>query len=334
MITDARVLQPEFIPKEVKHRDAEVTHLSSVLHPILDDEPTDSAFLFGPSGVGKTCIAQFTVERLRETVVELNHQYVNCWEDYSRFNTLYRILDGISQTIDIHRQSTPKDVLLERLRGYDGPPYIVILDEVDQLEDKSLLYDLYRIPNLTMILIANDEESLFADVDTRLNSRLSSCERIQFRNYHENELVAILEDRIRWGLEDGVVDTRNLETIATNAAGDARVAIGILRRAVRTAHAESSTAITSEMIERVTPEAKTEIKQKTVDRLTTPQQLLYDIIEEHGAISPAALYKAYDERAADPKSQRMVRNYLSKLEHYNLICSTGNTKARTYTLQK
>lgn len=34
MITDARVLQPEFILREVQHRDAEVNYLSSVLDPI------------------------------------------------------------------------------------------------------------------------------------------------------------------------------------------------------------------------------------------------------------------------------------------------------------
>ena len=61
MITDARVLQPEFIPSEVKHRDAEVNTLSSVLRPLINGERTDPAFLYGPSGTGKTCIAQFTV---------------------------------------------------------------------------------------------------------------------------------------------------------------------------------------------------------------------------------------------------------------------------------
>lgn len=113
MITDARVLQPEFIPTEVKHRDAELNTLSAALNPITHEKPADATFLFGPSGVGKTCLAKFIVEQLRETVVDLNYQYVNCWEDYSRFKTLYRILDGVNHTFDVHRQSTPKDVLLE-----------------------------------------------------------------------------------------------------------------------------------------------------------------------------------------------------------------------------
>jgi len=330
MITDARVLQPEFIPREVQHRDAEVNYLSSVLNPITQGQRADPALLHGPSGAGKTCIAQFLVEQLREEVVNLNHQYVNCWEDHSRFKTLYRLLDGIGRTVDVHRQSTPKDVLLERLKERDDSPYVVILDEVDQLEDKLLLYDLYRIPHLTMILICNDEDGLFASMDERLNSRLTDCERIRFRSYHEMELVAILSDRVRWGLTDGSIDTSCLELIAANAGGDARVAIGILRRAARKAKESPVDEITADIIQEETPEAKSEIKQRTVDRLTTHQKILYDIITETGEIAPQKLYNAYCDRAADPKTKRMVRNYLSKLEHYNLITAEGNTKARVY----
>ncbi|MFP8890694.1 Cdc6/Cdc18 family protein [Natrialbaceae archaeon A-CW2] len=330
MITDARVLQPEFIPREVTHRDGEVNALSSVLQPILNGHSADPAFLHGPSGVGKTCIAQFTVERLRENVVDLNHQYVNCWEDYSRFKTLYTLLDGINKTVDIHRQSTPKDLLLDRLRDYNGPPYVVILDEVDQLEDKTLLYDLYRIPDLTMILIANNEEGVFADVDNRINSRLANATRIHFRQYQHDELVAILRDRVRWGLNPNAITTEGLNMISNNAAGDARVAIGILRQAARTSKAQQLNEIPERVIRKVTPEAKSEIKQKTVERLTTHQEVLYEIITEHGEIPPSQLYDEYCTRVADPKTQRMVRNYLSKLEHYNLIAADGKTRGRVY----
>ncbi len=330
MITDARVLQPEFIPREVTHRDAEVNTLSSVLQPILNGHSADPAFLHGPSGVGKTCIAQFTVERLRENVVDLNHQYVNCWEDYSRFKTLYTLLDGINQTVDIHRQSTPRDLLLDRLRDYDGPPYVVILDEADQLEDKTLLYDLYRIPEFTMILIANNEEGVFAGVDNRINSRLANATRIHFRQYHHEELVAILQDRVRWGLEPDVISTDGLTLIANNAVGDARVAIGILRQAARAAKANQLNDIPDEVIRNVTPEAKSEIRQKTADRLTAHQEVLYDIVTEYGEIPPSELYDEYCTRVTDPKTQRMVRNYLSKLEQYNLIEADGKTRGRIY----
>ncbi|MFP9193941.1 Cdc6/Cdc18 family protein [Natrialbaceae archaeon A-CW1-1] len=330
MLTDARVLQPEFIPREVKHRDAEVNTLSSVLRPITDGQPADPVFLYGPSGVGKTCIAQFTVERLRECVVELNHQYVNCWEDYSRFKTLYQLLDGIDHTIDIHRQSTPKDVLLDRLREYTGPPYVVILDEVDQLEDKSLLYDLYRIPNLTMVLIANREVELFAHLDDRLTSRLAASTRIQFHPYSNSEITSILTDRVQWGLAGNIISQEQLKLIANHATGDARVAIGTLRNAARHAQQHHLDEITPHVIRKVVPEAKTEIQQKTINQLTHHQQVLHEIITEHDEITPKRLYEEYRVRVENPKTDRMVRNHLSKLEHYNLIKRNGNTKARVY----
>ncbi len=331
MITDARVLQPEFIPNDVKHRPAEVSHLSDTLRPIVDGGRAETSFLYGPSGAGKTCIAQFTIEQLRENVVALNHQYVNCWEDHTRFKTLYRILDGVGSTFDIHRQSTPKDELLERLRDYDGPPYVVILDEVDQLQDKSLLYDLYRIRNLAMVLIANREEDVFSTLDGRLNSRLETCTRIRFSQYDLSELVTILEDRARWGLEPDAIDTEQLEIIADYAAGDARVAIGIFRNAARVAQQNNNDRITTEIIDRVVPETKSEIRQKTTDKLTEHQEVLYELITEAGDIGAGDLYDAYCDKVVDPKTRRTMRNHLSKLEQYNLIAATGKTKARSYS---
>jgi len=89
-----------------------------------------------------------------------------------RFQTLHRLLEGIDRAYDIHRQSTPHDVLLDRLRDYDGPPYVVILDEVDQLQNKDLLYELHRIRHLSIIFIANREEDIFTSLDERLQNRL------------------------------------------------------------------------------------------------------------------------------------------------------------------
>lgn len=332
MITDARVLQPEFVPGDVKHRNAEVSHLTDTLRPITTGDRAETSFLYGPSGTGKTCIAQYTVEQLREQVVDINTQYVNCWEDYTRFKTLYRILDGIGKTIDIHRQSTPRDELLERLRDQTTSPYVVILDEVDQLEDPSLLYDLYRIRELTMVLVANREEDVFGRLDERLNSRLSSCARIRFGQYEVSEIVTILEDRVQWGLREDAITQDGIELIADQAAGDARKAIGILRNAAQTAKYGDEDTITSAVVRQAVPEAKSELQRKTVEKLTEHQQVLYEVVKENERIEPSVLYDRYCEQVTNAKSKRMMRNYLSKLEHYNLIESRGETKGRVYRL--
>ena len=329
MITDARVLQPEFVPNDVKHRSNEVSHLSDTLRPIIDGNRAETTFLYGPSGAGKTCVARYTIDRLRENVVALDHQYINCWEDHTRFKTLHRLLEGINRAYDIHRQSTPRDEMLARLRDHDEP-YVVILDEADQLKEKSLLYQLYRIPNLTMVLIANRQEDVFSELGSRLNSRLQACARIKFGRYSINQLVTILEDRVQWGVNPGAIDAEQLELIADHAAGDARAAIGIFRHAAKVAQREGHDRITASVIDGVVSEAKSEIRQKTTEKLTEHQQALYDIITNTGEITPGNLYERYCAAVSDPKTKRTVRNHLSKLREYNLITANGANRGRSY----
>jgi orc1/cdc6 family replication initiation protein len=330
VIRDARVLQDDFIPKEVAHRDPEVNRISDALAPITDGDSGETTFLFGPSGVGKTCLAQFVTERLREQILDLETCYVNCWEDYNRYRTLYRVLDGVTTTHDIHRQSTPQDVLLERLRGLDEAPYVVILDEVDQLQDTRALYDLYSIPQITMVLIANREEALFAGFDDRLRSRLRSSVRVRFDAYGSDALVAILRDRVRWGLSDDSIGPGVLERAADAAAGDARVAIGTLRRAAREATTAGHDRITTDLVTDAVPEAKAAIHQKNVAQLTPDQRVLYEVVTEYDEIAPGELYDEYARRVSDPKSKRTVRKYMGKLAQYNLVDAEGEKRGRRY----
>ena len=332
MIEDARVLRDEFVPLEVCHRDPEVNHLASVLAPITDGQPADTALITGPTGTGKTCIAQFTVGRLRRAHLDVDYQYVNCWQNYSRFRVLYSILEDLGRTIDVHRQSTPRDELLDRLKQYDGPPCVVILDEADQLEDKRVFYDLHALPRFSMLLIANDEETLFAGEDERLTSRIRGCERIHFDRYTLEELTAILDARAWWGLEAGAIQRSELRTIADAAAGDARVAISILRSAARQAQREEAERITPNLIQSAIPTTRNEVRRKALDTLTPDQRALYEIIDEHGEIEPSALYDAYRERVSNPKTNRTVRNYLRKMTQYDLIVAEGTSRDRTYRI--
>lgn len=332
MITDARVLRQEFVPGDLEHRDAETTHLSETLAPIADGETPETVIMHGPSGVGKTCVAKYMGDQLRQEVLDAEFQYVNCWQHYSRYRALHRILEGLGQTLDIHRQSTPRDELFERLRQYDGLPCVVVLDEVDQLEDTRLLYHLHELPQFSMILIANREEAILRAVDERLTSRLTGSERIRFDAYHEDELVSIMTARVRWGLVENAIQDAQLRRIADAAAGDARIALSILRSAARRANRACDEQITDEQIETAIPAGRDEVRQKSIDTLIHHQRVLYRIIEEHGEIEPSSLYNAYREHVGEPKSDRTVRNYLTKMVHYNLIIADGTSRDRIYRL--
>lgn len=267
-------------------------------------------------------------------MIDVAEKYINCWQDYSRFRMLYRILEGIGVTHDVHRQSTATDVLLERIQSFDDAAYVVVLDEVDQLEDLGVLYQLYQISNLSMILIANREEEFFFQLDERIRSRLQSGTRVQLDRYGLDELVSILADRVQWGLTEGAVRTETLERIADAAAGDARIALGVLRVAAQQADRQGMDRITPELVDASVPEAEEDIRRKSVDQLTADQRILYDIISEHGAVEPGCLYSEYRKRVDEPKTRRTMRNYLSKMQRYKLIVAEGENRGRKYRLQR
>ena len=332
MIRDARVLRAGFVPREVEHRDAEVNHLSSVLEPFTNGEPADTAIVTGPSGAGKTCISKFVTERLREEVLDVEATYVNCWRNYTRFRTLYQILDNLGATIDIHRQSTPHDELVDRLQQHDGPRTVVILDEVDQLEDPSVIYDLHSLPQFAIICIANKEKELFSRVDDRLVSRLRSSEYVRMDKYHDDQLYDILSARAKWGLDEDIITDDQLYRVADAAAGDARLALGILRTAASTADRENRDRITDDILLNAAEDARAQIKQKGLDSLTPHQRVVYDTVREHGPLGPSEIYVRYTEEVNDPRTKRTIRTYLSKMEQYNLLEAEGTSRDREYSL--
>ena len=329
MIWNARVLQDEFLPKEVVHRHTQMNRIAGALEPVVEGDKPQNAFLVGPSGAGKTCIARYSLDRLQEQLLEVDTHYVDCWQHSKRFRVLYKVLEGVGTTYDIHR-STPHDEMLQRLETLDTP-YIVVMDEVDQLEDKDVLRELYAIPNITMVLIANREEDVVATLDERIQSRLRSSEKIRFEKYGDDEIYSILQDRVRWGLDPECISSGQLRRIAEAAAGNARDAISILRSAARRAELNDQETISNTLIEEAVPEARAEIRQKNVERLNAHQQALYNVICDVGEISPSDLHSRYEDVVDEPRTKRTCRNYLSKLQRYNLINAHGEGRSRVYT---
>ncbi|GAB3021481.1 Cdc6/Cdc18 family protein [Natronobiforma cellulositropha] len=329
MIVDSRVLREDFVPSEVRHRHDEVSHLSETLEPLLCDEPPETAFLFGPTGVGKTCIARYTLAALREQRPDVRVAYVNCWQEYTRYRVLYRVLEALERAFDVHG-STPTADLFDRLARADERPIVVVLDEADQLEETEVLYDFHRLRHVSPVLIANREEELFAHFDDRVRSRLRAGTRVYLERYRADELVAILEERVRQGLEPGVVDEPQLRAVADAAAGDARVAIGTLRTAARLSSQRGRERITDEVLETAIPDTRAAIRRETIEGLIEHQRVLYELITDAGEIAPRDLYDAYETRVDEPKTTRTLRNYLTKMVHYDLIEARGRKRGRTY----
>lgn len=125
--------------------------------------------------------------------------------------------------------------------------------------------------------------------------------------------IAILRDRVRWGLEENAVCEEQLHWIADSAGGDARVAIGALRAAAQVADRRSLPSLTDGILQEAALEAKAEIRQQNIEKLNEDLRTLYNIISTCERIPLAELYEQYCVALETPKSQRMVGNYLQKM---------------------
>lgn len=329
MLHNARVLSADWVPRDVVHRNAEKNRLRNALQPVLDDEPPEDIFIDGPSGAGKTCLSRFTTRKLEEQTFGVHTHYVDCWQHSTKASLLMRVLEGVDTTHDIHpKEGTDK--ILDRLSTVDEP-YVTILDEADQIQDSGILRQLWSIPKLTLILIANRERDVLDPLDERLRSRLRGAVSIHFDKYSHAELVAILKSRADAALEPQSINESELDVIADKAAGNARDAISYLRQSAREADWEGDDTITREHIQTAIPAAQDSIRRHSLSKLNDDQRVVYEVLDDLGCASPKEIYEVYVENQPDPRSKRTVRKYLKKLVNYNLAEVEGAGPSRVYT---
>lgn len=327
MITNARVLREGWVPRDLEHRDGQVGALTSALQPITRGEPGEHVLITGPSGVGKTTIANYALQKLEEEVFGMRWGYVNCITDSTTSAVLHKLTRDGNVGSDLRREGTPTADFLDRLRDLDDQ-FVAILDEVDVLADHDILRKLYSLPNVTLVLVTVDENDLFANMDSRVHSRLRGLTSITLGPYSYGEMRDILRSREKAGLEPGAVDGVARDEIINRAGGDARHAITLLRKAAR--HAEGrGESIEVHDVEAVCGDVEGAIRQRRVSDLSSDKRLLYEIVQEAGSISAPELRRRYKQQRESPVASRTRRKYIRALERYELIDAEGTGKGKT-----
>lgn len=230
---------------------------------------------------------------------------------------------------DFARESTARSQYFERIRSSDEQ-LVFIIDEVDVLDEYGTLPSLLDQQNVTLVMTCVNEDAFLSNVDMRVQSRVRAAVSVYLEKYHDEEIVDILRGRADAGLTPDAVDERTLGRIADLAAGDARLAIALLRRAAERAETGGLDILSPGLVEAVSDSATTEIHDRNVELLSTHQRLLYEIISGSGRISAAELHSRYEEQASSPKARSTRRRYLSSLERYGLIEQHGATRDSSY----
>lgn len=330
IFADGEVFGADWVPADFHSREGELDTMATALEPILDGEPASGLFLAGPSGTGKTSSSRYLLEKLAAHAGTLHTAVVNCWSEHSRYRVLYRIVEAIEgervRTRD-HAAAALRDALREI-----ETPIVVVLDEADQLAEPEVLYDLYEIPDLAVVVTANDRAGVTAGLDERIQSRLRTFVEVPFAPYTAAELEPILEQRARYGLQPDVIEHDLLVDVARAANGNARDAIAALEGAARRAVEDGTERIEPEHVGAAIDAASHDVRRATLDRLNDHQRTIYELLAAAGPLSPGAIYERYAERMDEPRSRRTVRKYVRKLEQYDLLAASGAAQRREYRL--
>jgi orc1/cdc6 family replication initiation protein len=336
IIRNAQALTTDFIPSRVYSRDGQLQAMRDDMRPLLKGLTSRHAFLFGRPGTGKTCLARYVADELAKHTSSVASIYINCWESTSRFKVLYTILQRMGYVLSVHRKGTPTDELMDTLRNkLKERQAVIILDEVDQLDDDKILYDLISLPRTCLILISNNENAL-ANVDQRVRSRLAAADHVEFPEYKTSEIAGILKDRVDWGLLPAVIKGAQVGMIAEAASGDARVAIDILRIVAESAENQDLERIPDELIKDSLPKAQVARKDESMTRLNPYQRAIIEILTSNGRTDSGTLFRELQaigkRQGLEPIVDRTFRKYMDKMLRYNMVESEGSGRWRTYRL--
>jgi len=345
-------LGESYQPEQIEERDEEIEEYMNALQPVIDGWEPNNIFLYGNTGVGKTAVTDYLLDRLQDDVaayddIDLSIISLNCKTLNSSYQVAVELVNELRPSGgEISSTGYPQQTVFKKL--YQeleaiGGTILIVLDEVDSIGDRDeLLYELPRArangnldsAKVGVIGISNDFK--FRDqLDPRVQDTL--CEReLQFPPYDATELKNILESRVEVAVTDGSIDTGVLQLCAALAArdsGSARQALDLLRLGGEIAENREAEMIKEEHIE----DARSQLEQERVEEgmreLTTHGRLaLLAVIskaaKEETPCRTRDLYEEYrslcESSETDALGQRSLHNHLSDLRMLGILSAHEN----------
>ncbi len=355
LFKEKEVLQTNYTPKDILHRDDEIKSLAHIIAPALKLEKPSNIFLYGKTGTGKTTTARYVADQMlnvsREKGINLKIIYLNC--KLKRIaDTEYRLVAQLIQEYGTKVPSTglPTDDIYNifiNLIEKDKQVLVLILDEIDQLVKKAgdgIIYNLTRLntdlkkTQISMVGISND--LMFIDnIDPRVKSSLSE-EEIVFPPYNALQLQDILRRRAKRAFRDGALSGGVIEKCAAFAArehGDARRALELLRVAGEISEREDQKKVDISHIDKAEEKIERDRVQDIVRTQPKQHQLtLYSIFildkKQRGMFYTGEVYDVYKDYCSRtgvrPLTQRRLSDILAELDMLGIINARVISKGR------
>lgn len=354
---DKHILQSNYTPGTIPHRDKEIEQVAAILAPCLKGDRPSNLFAYGKTGSGKTLSIQYVKNELLKRVkgnvdgVKLRIEYLNC-KLKKVADTEYRILAEFIKKLggEVPATGLPTDAVYNKfidLIDKEKQLLVLILDEVDQAVKKisdNFLYNLTRLNSelnnaqISLVGISNDLRFL-DNLDPRVRSSLSE-EEIVFSSYNALQLQDILKERASCAFYGGVVSPGVVEKCAAFAArehGDARRALDLLRVAGEIAEREGSKKIKVAHIDSANSKME---KDKILDVIESePKQFqltllaIIELTEKNEKVFTGDVYRTYQvlckKTGTEVLTQRRVSSIISEFDMFGLI-NARNISRGTY----
>src|SRR3989338_7068008 len=356
LFTNKKVLQSNYSPDSIMHRDEQIKQIAQVLSPCIRNEKPSNMFIYGKTGTGKTISIRYTTSQLASLAEKNNVQltviYLNC-KLKKVADTEYRVIAQLAREMkkDIPATGLPTEEvynIFTKSINQKGGIFLIILDEIDQLIEKvgdEILFDLSlmnsELENAQLSLVGISNDLMFADnLDPRVKSSLSE-EYLVFPPYNALQIQDILRERSNKAFKKEVVKSGVLEKCAALSArehGDVRRAIELLRVAGEIAERKGSKHL--EIVHLDEAEDKIE-KDRVIEVITTQpkqsQAALYSILnlinkkKDHQIIT-GDVYEVYKhvckQTGLPPLTQRRISEIIAELDMLGIICSKVISKGR------
>ncbi|CAK8675089.1 unnamed protein product [Clavelina lepadiformis] len=235
------------VPDQLVGRDPELSEISSFVTNHIASGNAGSLYISGAPGTGKSaCLVNvLSNEKICKKLDQVIT--INCMSMRTAQQIYQRVAYNMGATSRQLKSARLAQKFIEQKLIEPGKMKLLLLDEMDQLESKhqEVLYTMFdwaSITNSKLILIGIANS---LDLTDRILPRLQAnveCKPhlINFKPYSKDQLVQILQARIKKASEHeendvSVVDTVAVQFCARKVAamtGDARKALEVCRRAV------------------------------------------------------------------------------------------------------
>ncbi|MCL4552054.1 MAG: AAA family ATPase, partial [Candidatus Marsarchaeota archaeon] len=336
---DRNILQDNYVPPRLLHRDAQIRELVNILAPAYEGRMPSHLLIYGKTGTGKTAVVTQVLNDIKaKASPEAGVEFVslNC----AGADTEYAVLKNLTNNLTgpnekkIGEKMGTSSVLDEFKNALQRKSrlLLIVLDEIDMLvkaKGDGVLYSLSNLnaelpkSRVALIGVSNDLK-VTQYFDARVSSRLNE-QSVVFPPYNQPQLRDILHDRARQVLAPSALAEGTLERCAAMGAiehGDARRAIALMRLSIQAAEREGAKQITEDHVKKAAVELERNAIEQCI-RTLPPQEkfLLWAFLVAYDKtpkpMPTGQVYEVYQtlmgKIGLSPLSQKTITDYISDL---------------------